>query len=114
MPLDPGKMRDRVRIQKRGDYDFESGDFPWIDMGTVWAEFRPSSGREFRAGTLPVGEERGTFAVNYREDLRQVDRLVHLGRGGNYAWDISSVQALGFKDGLLILAVKRDYVEPVP
>lgn len=113
MPLDPGRMRDRVRIQKRGEYDFETGDTPWIDAGTVWAEFRGISGREFREGAGALGEERATFLIGYREDLRQIDRLVHLGRGGNYPWDIQSIQPFGFKDGLLVLALRRGNQLPV-
>lgn len=113
MPLDPGKMRDRVRIEKRGEYDPETGTEPWVSAGVVWAEYRGQSGREFREGVSALGEERATFLIGYREDLRQIDRLIHLGRGGNYPWDIQSIQPFGFKDGLLVLASKRDNQQPV-
>ncbi|MFB9952188.1 head-tail adaptor protein [Rhizobium puerariae] len=111
MPLDPGKMLDRIRLQKAGEYD------PWLGqtyetIGEFWTEFRPASGREFRDGSVIIGEERATFAVNYREGLRQVDRIVHLGRGGGRVWDIKSVAPFGFKDGLLLMAVANDSVPP--
>jgi head-tail adaptor len=113
MAIDPGKMRDRVRIEKRGEYDPETGVEHWVSAGVVWAEYRGQSGREFREGVTALGEERATFLINYREDIRQIDRLVYLGRGGNYLWDIQSIQPFGFKDGLLVLALKRDNVGPV-
>lgn len=112
MPLDPGRMRDRVRLELRNEADGWSGP-SWTTIATIWAEFRPGSGREFRDGVAAVGEERATFAVNYREGLEQVDRLVHLGRGGNRVWDIKSVAPFGFKDGLLIMATKSDNLAPL-
>lgn len=113
MAIDPGKMRDRVRLERRGEYDFETGETPWILVATVWAEYRGQSGREFREGVTAIGEERASFLCNYREGIQQVDRLVHLGRGGNFPWDIVSVQPFNFKDGIMILARKTDNVGPV-
>lgn len=107
MPIDPGKMRDRVTLQLRGEPDPWTGSDGMADLATVWAEFRPQSGREFREGVGDIGEERATWLVNYRENLTQVDQLVHRGRGGNRVWDITSIQPYGFKDGLLLLAVAR-------
>lgn len=111
MPLDPGKMRDRIRLQKAAEYDPDNGQ-TYETVAEIWAEFRPGSGREFRDGNTTIGEERGTFSCNYREGLRQVDRLVHLGRGGNRIWNIQSVAPVGFKDSLLVLAVATDNVAP--
>jgi head-tail adaptor len=105
-------MRDRVRLQRSGEYDPWTGP-TWETVGEFWAEFRPGSGREFREGTAQIGEERATFALNYREDIRQIDRLVHLGRGGNRIWDIKSVGTIGFKDGILVMATKPDNLDPV-
>jgi head-tail adaptor len=90
MPLDPGKMRDRIRLQRAGEYDPWQGQ-TYETVGEFWAEFRAGSGREFREGSTIIGEERATFAVNYREGLRQIDRIVHLGRGGKRIWNIQSV-----------------------
>jgi head-tail adaptor len=101
-------MRDRITLQARTEPTFENPDGGHASIVTVWAEFRPASGREFREGNSAIGEERATFAVNYREGLKQVDRLIHHGRGGERIWDIQSAQSLGFKDGLIILAVAYD------
>jgi head-tail adaptor len=111
MVLDPGKMRDRIRLQRAGEYDPWTGQ-TYETVAEVWAEFRPASGREFRDGNTVVGEERGTFSCNYREGLRQVDQLVHLGRGGRRIWNIKSVAPVNFKESILILAVATDDTAP--
>lgn len=108
MAIDPGKMRDRITLQIRGEPDSWTGNDGMTDLATVWAEFRPSSGREFREGAGTVGEERATWLINYRENISQVDQLIHHGRGGNRVWDIQSIQPFGWKDGLLLLAVARE------
>jgi head-tail adaptor len=108
MTLNPGKMRDRIRLQKRGDPDPFHGTDGISDLATVWAQYRPASGREFREGSVAIGEERAVFTVAYRENLHQVDRFVHLGRGGNRIWNISSVVPVGFKSAIDIHATTAD------
>lgn len=118
MTLNPGVMRDRISLLRRIGTD-PWGDVPvsghvticgekFIVMATVWTQYRPTRGREFREGSVPLGEQRAVFTVNYRETLTQVDRLVHLGRGGNHVWNIRSVEPVGFKDGTDIFAYRTD------
>lgn len=105
--LNPGQMRDRIKLQKSGPYDPYTGE-TWIDLGTVWTQYRPASGREFRERVGEVGEERAVFTIQYREGLKQVDRLIHLGRGGDRVWDIESVVPVSFKNATDIHATAKD------
>ncbi|MBB3410663.1 head-tail adaptor [Rhizobium sp. BK316] len=107
MTINPGKMRDRITLQKRGVPTWDDPE-PFVDVGTVWAQFLPTRGREFREGGVAIGETRAVFSINYREDLSQVDRLVHLGRGGNRVWNVQDVVPVGFKDGTEIHATATD------
>lgn len=107
MTLNPGSMRDRVTLQKRGSIDPYTGE-TWIDVATSWAEFRPTRGREFREGSVPLGEKRAVFTVLYREDLEQVDRLIHHGRGRDKSWNIRDVVPIGFKEGTDIHCSRTD------
>ena len=104
MTIAPGRMNDRITLQKRTmltvnePYQHQVEGF--ADIATVWAQYRPTGGREFREGSADVGEERATFSIHYREDLAQVDRLIFQGR----VWDIQHVARVGWKQGLDINA----------
>jgi head-tail adaptor len=98
--IDPGRMNDRITLQIRGTPDPWSGSDGYTDLATVWCQFRPTTGREFREGATPVGEERAVFSIHYRENIGQVDRLVHHGNGGDRHWNIRSIVRVGFKEGL--------------
>ena len=102
---DPGKMTERVRLQRRSSHDAREGD-QFTDLANVWAQFRPSTGREFRDGVVPLGEERGTFTVHWREALPQVDRLIHRGR----VWNIRSIAPVGIKSFLDLNATAADSI----
>lgn len=126
--IDPGKMRDRITIQRAATVevwipgeDGEDGYFdtqpaPPIDLATVWAVFRPTTGREFRSQAVAqkIGESKAVFSINYREDIRQADWIVHRGRGGNRVWNIQSVIPIGFKDGTDIQCVNHDSTPRAP
>lgn len=98
--IDPGKMNDRVRLQKLEVQEFFEPYYHtknvFVDVATVWATFRPTGGREFREGAIAIGEERATFTTHYREDIRQVDRLIFQGK----VWEIKSINRVGWKEGL--------------
>lgn len=100
MANDPGRRNDRILIQLRNDPAGGGAALTYRTVATVSATFRQLGGREFREGNIAVGEQRATFTTNYREGLRQVDRIIHLGRGGRVIWNIRSVTPLGFKAGL--------------
>lgn len=110
MTTDPGKRNDRITLQTRGIPDPWTGSDGYSDLTTVWAEYRPTMGREFREGSVPVGEERAVFSVAYREDLTQVDRLIHRGNGGDRVWNIRSVVCVGWKKGLDLQCTSADSV----
>jgi SPP1 family predicted phage head-tail adaptor len=100
MTIDPGTLNDRVTLQTKSES--ADGGFPepvYTDLATVWAKFRPTGGREFREGAAAVGELRGTFTINYREDLTQVDQVVFNG----LVWNIRSVARVGWKEALDLL-----------
>jgi head-tail adaptor len=107
MKLNPGTMRDRIKLQAKGSTDPRTGP-TWTDIATIWCQFRPASGREYREGSVKIGESRAVFTTQYRSDLHLVDRLIHLGRGGNRVWDISEISPVGFKDATDIKAFATD------
>lgn len=107
MTLNPGTMRDRITIQKRASADSITGD-TFTDLITCFAQFRPTRGREFREGSVALGEQRATFTVQYIENVEQIDRIVHHGRGGDRIWKIQDVVPIGFKDGTDIHVTRVD------
>lgn len=103
MTIDPGAFNDRIKLQRSAVIENPETGWPeegFEDIATVWARFRPTGGREFREGSVAVGEERATFTIHYREDLDQVDRLIF----GGKVWNIASVARVGWKEALDINA----------
>lgn len=102
--IDPGKMNDRIVLLKHDTKtisDPVTQEIPyWRVLGTVWCQYRPTGGREFREGSVAVGEERATFTTHWRADLEIVDRLVFGGR----IWDVRSINRVGWCEGLDINA----------
>lgn len=97
--IDPGKMNDRITLQKAGTIINPVSGWPeegFVDLATVWSQFRPAGGREFREGNVAVGEERATFTIQWRDNLDQADRLIHAGT----IWNIRSVSRVGWKEAL--------------
>lgn len=106
MKINPGRMRDRIILLKRDTKNTTTNGVIqeveyWKVMASVWAQFRPAGGREFRDGSVEVNEQRATFTILYREDLGVVDRLVFEGR----LWDVKSIVRVGWKAALDVNAV---------
>lgn len=102
MTLDPGTLNDRINLQQRYEYEDPDTGFPTIgyrDIATVWARYRPTGGREFREGSIQIGEERAVFTIQYREDISVVDRVIFDGK----IWGIESVSRVGWKEALDLL-----------
>jgi SPP1 family predicted phage head-tail adaptor len=49
--VDAGRFKHRVKIEKRVSTQDTTGDtkFEWLDLGSVWADIRPLSGRKLES-----------------------------------------------------------------
>lgn len=103
--INPGRMNDRIILLKRDVRIIETPVYQeipfWRVIGSVWSQYRPTGGREFRDGVIAIGEERATFTILFRKDLTIVDRLVFGGR----VWDIKSINRVGFNEALDLNAI---------
>lgn len=83
MPLNPGKLRHRITIEKSGQtQDPTTGEMitGWQLVATVWADKRPSSAREFKQSQAGQSEITGEFQIRYRDDIDATMRIVHNGK----------------------------------
>lgn len=79
MPLDAGKLRHRVTIQRLIRYIDTAGDTVegWVEFATVWASVEPLSAREF------IGSQAMQSQIAVRVTIRHLDgvlasmRLLH-------------------------------------
>ena len=103
--INPGRMNDRIVLLKQDTRIVETPVYYeiefWRVLGSVWCQYRPTGGREFRDGVIAIGEERATFTIQFRKDLTLVDRLVFGGR----IWDIKSINRVGFNEALDLNAI---------
>lgn len=83
MPLYPGKLRNRITIEKPGQtQDPVTGEMipGWQPVATVWANKRPSSAREFKQSKAGQSEISGEFVIRYRSDVDATMRITHKGK----------------------------------
>lgn len=83
MALAAGKLRHRVKIQKRTDTrDAQTGDVKvsWQDLATVWAAVEPLSVREFIAGQATQSQITARITIRYRDDVTAAMRIIHRDR----------------------------------
>lgn len=102
--IDPGRLNQRVRIEKRqsGQDDFGQAVLTWVPLCTTWAEVLPLRGREFFAAAQVQQEHSIKVRLRYRHDIDAGMRLVWNGR----AHDITGVIALeGGRQWLEIMAL---------
>lgn len=72
----------------------------WSPIAVVWAEKTTMGGREFLAGAEVVAEERATFNIRYRSDLKVTDQLECDGR----VFKIEGLREVGNRREIEILA----------
>lgn len=77
----------------------------WADYVTLWAGFRPGSGREFMSpgGGERVAEAQAVFTVRYRNDITTQMRIVHDAK----TYNIQAVSEYGRRLGLELMAVEH-------
>lgn len=81
--MNPGKMRDRIQIQKKAE---QTGPFPpldeYEDYKTLWAEARFLRGRNFYAAKAANVKTDVEFIIRHCKGLDETMRVVH--KGKNY------------------------------
>ncbi len=78
-----GKLRHRVRIERRGSVqDPETGEMipGWAEVATVWASVEPVSARDFIASRAGQAEITARIVMRHRDDLDATMRIVHRGK----------------------------------
>ena len=79
--MDPGRRDKRATFRQRPGEGRERGDY--ADAFTLWASYRPETGREAAEGGRAQDVESGTLVVRDSAQARTVtnaDRVVVLGR----------------------------------
>lgn len=107
MAVAAGRLTERIRLQRRatGINDSGSERREWDDIGTVYAEAAPVTGRESFAGQQRFAEVDVVFTVRYRADLTPLHRILWRER----EYDVVAVLPLpgGRPDRLEIHATAR-------
>lgn len=112
MALDPGKMRDRIVIQRSIEVIPAPGEgWPsqeWVSWRTLWCRVVYQSGREFRENGLSGAEHRAVFSIRWRNDIDQADRILF----GGVIWDIQAVLPVGHRVGVDLHARTTGFPAP--
>jgi SPP1 family predicted phage head-tail adaptor len=92
MNIEAGKLRHRIRIERR-DYYYDSNGQPiqnpetgetpqrWVEVQTVWAAIEPLSAREFIQSAALQSQITARIVIRYRDGLDAAMRLVHVRKG---------------------------------
>lgn len=92
MPFEAGRLRHRVRIERRVEVLDSNGDviqdpmsgevlYAWEPLATnpvVWAAIEPLSAREFTQSQATQSEVTARIVIRARQDLDAAVRIVHL------------------------------------
>lgn len=95
MPIDAGRLRHRLRIERFADQlnssglviqDPQTGDVTraWEEVATVWAAIEPLSAREFIQSKAEQSEVVARITIRYRSDFEPTMRFVHPHSGKIY------------------------------
>lgn len=94
MTLKAGKLRHRVRIEKRisaQDPDTGAFVFTWTHLTSVWASVEPLSVREFVASKSEQSEVTARIRIRFRADINSLMRIVHRVKGTDKIYNIFGV-----------------------
>ena len=98
--MNPGKMRDRIQIQKKSE---QSGPFPpldeYEDYKTLWAEARFLRGRNFYAAKAANVKTDVEFIIRNCKGLDETMRVVH--KGKNY--EIEGIVPMDNRSGYIMI-----------
>lgn len=100
--LAAGDLDRRIELQRRlaGTDENREPSGPWSTYATVWASFKPATGREFIAARQADTALNATFQIRWRADVSNADRILF----GGAAYDIVSIGEIGRRVGLSIMA----------
>ena len=104
MPLaaiNPSRMDRRAVIMTATESRGDAGTsiLTWAELATVWAEWLPRNGREFRAAQASWAEASGLIQIRYRADVTTAARVVLDGK----TFEVLDVQEVGRRDALLLI-----------
>src|SRR5689334_12459889 len=95
--------RIELRRQLAGTDDVGQPNGGWLTVDTVWAQYKPAMGREIRDGLVADTTMPATFRIRWRGDVA-TDWVI---RYGGQVYDIASINEIGRREGLEILATAR-------
>jgi len=103
--MDASKMDRRIRIEQytQAQDDYGEPIETWAVLDTVWAEVSPLSARELFLAQQVSAQADTRFRIRHRTDLTRTMRIVYDGA----TYDIYSIQEIGRREGLEILAKAR-------
>jgi SPP1 family predicted phage head-tail adaptor len=76
--LDPGRLRQRVQLQRRTTVTDERGGSAdvWTTYACTWADVRPVRGRDFVAAAQPQATFDCMVVMRWRTDVLPADRVL--------------------------------------
>lgn len=104
MPLNAGRMTQRITIQRRTPGEDAHGQSltTWQDVATVWAEAIPTRGREFVAGqAIEAASVMVRFRIRHRDGITADMRV--LWRGLAHALVAPPVEPFGEREALELM-----------
>lgn len=92
MSVEAGRLRHRIRIERKTHYtdsngdvyqNPETGEVPerWVEIKTVWAAIEPISAREFIQSSAIQSQITARITIRYMDGLDAAMRLVHMRNG---------------------------------
>lgn len=100
-----GAMRHRIIIEKNTPTRSGTGAEveSWATFVTVWSQRKDEPGREFVAGDQKVAKRKRVYLIRWRAGLDEEMRV----NDGGEVWDIHSINELGNRAALEILATRQ-------
>lgn len=92
MSIEAGRLRHRIRIERRDYVRDSNGDVhqdpntgetqqQWVEVKTVWAAIEPLSAREFIQSSAMQSQVTARIIIRHMDDLDASMRLVHVRKG---------------------------------
>ena len=111
--MDPGKMDRLLKIESpptgQNTYGEVEATGAWTFFCNAWAEKRDVGGREVLADGVRLGEVTAVFRIWYLPGLSAQHRLTDITDGaGGAVYDVVNIKELGRKEGMEVLAKRRD------
>jgi len=101
--MNPNKLDRRISVETKSTSLDANGDRvdTWTTiLSSIPANVAPTGGKEFIRATRMFETASAVFMIRYRTNITQRDRILYNGR----YYNIISIDEMGRKDGLLIVA----------